>query len=282
MIAANWTEWVTSDAWRAGDLQVIPVPPRALEEVFWLANQVDVETHRLIELVSKDPVLSIRVLRLANVAAFSPSREVTTVQTAVVRLGTRAVRNAVLAACFTSWIHTSNVYGRRAGDEVQHAIGAACLGRRVATIVGQSPDESFVHGLLHDIGKLFILKLRAEYVRLGGRRPSAEEIEAVIATHHAEMGGTALLLWGLPASVREPVRWHHDPLGAPEAPEATAITYTADRLCHRYGFGCAPDEDSQALHEDPVCVALGIDAKRLAQLDREALTLLVAAKQLVG
>jgi HD-like signal output (HDOD) protein len=282
MIAANWTEWVTSDAWRVGDLQVIPMPPRAFDDVLWLAGESEIDAHRLIELVSKDPVLTIRILRLANVAAFSPTGEVTTVQTAVVRLGTQVVRNAVLAACFTSWMQTANVYGTRANEEVEHAIGAACLARRVATLTGGNPDESFVHGLLHDIGKLFILKLRAEYARTGGRRPSTLEVDAVIAIHHAEMGGTALQLWGLPASVREPVRWHHDPLAAPEAPQAAATTYTADRLCHRYGFGCPPDKEPGNLSEDPICAALGITAARLAALDREAPSLLVAAKQLVG
>jgi HD-like signal output (HDOD) protein len=282
MIAANWTEWVTSDAWRSGDLQVIPVPPRSLQEILWLAGETDVETRRLIELVAKDPVIAIRVLRLANVAAFAPSREVTTVETAVIRLGTRAVRNAVLAACFTSWVQTVNVYGGRANDQVQHAIGAACLGRRVAMMTGENPDESFVHGLLHDVGKLFIIKLRAEYVRLGGRRPSQQEVEAVVATYHAEMGGTALQLWGLPESIREPVRWHHDPLASQVAPQATAIVYVADRLCHRYGFGCPPDEDSTSLVEDPVFQALSLGQARLDELDREALTLLVAARQMVG
>lgn len=282
MISANWTQWVASDAWRDGNLQVIPMPPRALDEVLWLASQSDIDVHRLISVVSKDPVLTIRVLRLANVAAFAPSREVTTVQTAVVRLGTFAVRNAVLATCFASWIETSNVYGRRASDEVQHALGAASLARRVATIAGASPDESFVHGLLHDIGKLFILKLRGEYVRLGGRRPSLEEVDEMVTTHHAEIGGAALQLWGLPPSVREPVRWHHDPLAATEEQQSTAIVYAANRLCHRYGFGCPPDEDATSLAEDPVCLALGLDAARLEALDREALTLLIAAKQLVS
>src|SRR5690606_24012693 len=104
----------------------------------------------------------------------------------------------------------------------------------------------------HDIGKLFILKLRSEYVRVGGRRPSTQDVDAVIETCHADMGGVALQLWGLPAAVREPIRWHHDPLAAPDFQQAAAITYAADRLSHRYGFGCPPDEDSSGLLEDPV------------------------------
>ena len=76
MITANWTEWVSSDAWRDADVSVIPAPPRAFAEVFALAAENDVDTRRLMRLVSNDPVFAIRILRLANVAAFAAAGEV--------------------------------------------------------------------------------------------------------------------------------------------------------------------------------------------------------------
>jgi HD-like signal output (HDOD) protein len=164
MITANWTEWVSSDAWRDADVSVIPAPPRAFAEVFALAAENDVDARRLMRLVSNDPVFAIRILRLANVAAFAAAGEVTSIELAVVRLGTRAVRNAVLGACLSAWAQAIDVYGRRAVDDIQHAVGTACLA-------------------------------------------SAEEFDAVMTSRHAEVGATALQLWGLPESVREPVRW---------------------------------------------------------------------------
>ncbi len=163
------------------------------------------------------------------------------IELAVVRLGTRAVRNAVLAACLSAWAQAIDVYGRRAVDDIQHAVGTACLARRLAERLRIVADEAFVHGLLHDVGKLFLLKMRAEYLRLGGRSPSAEEFDGVMTSRHAEIGATALQLWGLPESVREPVRWHHEPFGATSQARAAAVTYLANRLSHRYGFGCPPD-----------------------------------------
>ena len=282
MITANWTEWVTSHAWRELDTSVMPSPPRALGEVFALAGENDVEARRLIQIVSQDPVFTIRILRLANIAAYAAAGEVTSIEIAVVRLGTRSVRHAVLAACLATWAQTVDVYGRRGLEEIQHAVGTACLARRLGERLRMVSDDAFVHGLLHDVGKLFLMKMRAEYLRLGGRPPSAEEFETVLAAEHAEVGATALQIWGLPAAVRTPVRWHHDPASAEHHARAAALTYLANRLSHRYGFGCVPDSESHDLSNDPICSVLGLHGPWLDKLDQDALTLSVSARHLVS
>jgi putative nucleotidyltransferase with HDIG domain len=282
MITANWREWVESDAWRSSVSRIVPAPPRAFDEVFWLAGENDVDARRLIQLVAKDPVFTIRVLRLANVAAFAPAGEVTSIEIAVVRLGTRAVRNVVLAACLASLAQAIDAYGRRGVVEIQHAVGTGCVARRIADRLGSVSDDSFVHGLLHDIGKLVLMKMRAEYLRLGGRRPSTEDFDAVVTEQHAEVGAIALQVWGLPESVRQAVRWHHEPHLASDDRRAAALTYLANRLSHRYGFGCPPAEDEPSLLHDPVCASLSLPDGWLDRMDQDALSLAVSARHLVS
>jgi HD-like signal output (HDOD) protein len=282
MITANWTEWVSAQGWHPTDLQVIPPPPRAFSEVFRLTTQNDVDVRRLVALVAADPVFAIRVLRLANVAAFAPAGEVRSIDIAVVRLGTRAVRNAVVAACLSAWAQRIDAYGSRGALEVQHAVGTACLSRRLAEFVYAAPEEAFVHGLLHDVGKLCLLKMRAEFLRLGGRPPSAEEFDDVSAAFHPEVGAAALHVWGLPETVRIPVGWHHAPLDAPAQTKDAALTYLANRLSHRYGFGCAPDAAEEDLLQDPVAIAFGLRATWLDRLDHDAVQIGMAASQLVS
>jgi two-component system chemotaxis response regulator CheY len=282
MIPANWTEWLASEGWARTDLKAIPPPPRSFKEVFSLAGENDVDARRLITIVSQDPVFTIRVLRLANVAAFAAAGEVTSIEIAVVRLGTRAVRNAVLAACLSAWAQTIDVYGRRGVEEVQHAVGTACLSRRLAERLQAVTDDAFVAGLLHDVGKLCLMKMKAEFRRIGGSTPSAEEFDAASVLYHAEVGAAALQVWGLPESVRIPTRWHHQPMAAPSHGQTTAITYVADRLSHRYGFGCPPDADKDVLLSDPICAAVGLDAAALDKLDQEALAISVTAQHLVS
>jgi len=282
MITANWTEWVAREAWKAADLHVVPPPPRSFAEVVSLVAENDIDARRLITLVGQDPVLTIRVLRLANVAAFAAAGEVRSIEIAVVRLGTRAVRNAVLAACLSAWAQTVDPYGRRGGNEMQHAVGTACLARRLAERLRVLSDEAFVHGLLHDVGKLCLMKMRVDFLRLGGRAPAADEFDGVMTAFHAEVGAAALQVWGLPESVRVPIRWHHDPLAAPAQTQAAAITYLANRLSHRYGFGCPPDDDRDSLLTDPIGAALCLPEAWLDKFDQEALSLSVSAQHLVS
>lgn len=282
MITANWTEWVSSRAWCTAGVELLPPAPRALAEVFWLADQQDVDTRRLIDLVSKDPVFAIRVLRLANVAAFAAAGEVKSVEIAVVRLGTRAVRHAVLAACFSTWAHTIDAHGRRGTGEIQHAIGTACLARRIAQRLSLPGDDAFVHGLLHDVGKLVLLRLRSTYLRLGGRAPSPQDFEAVMGDRHGDVGAAALEMWGIPESVREPVRWHHAPLQAGEHVHASSLLYLSNRLSYRYGFGRQPAGGAAPLEDDEVLASLELPHGLLAELDREAVSLGMAAQHLVS
>jgi putative nucleotidyltransferase with HDIG domain len=282
MIPANWGDWLAGGAWAHQDLKAIPAAPRNFNDVFSIAGENDVDARRLIALVSSDPIFTIRVLRLANVAAFAAAGDVTSIEIAVVRLGTRAVRNALLASCVSSWAQTLDVYGRRGGIEVQHAAGTACLGRRLGERLRIDAEEAFVYGLLHDVGKLCLLKMRSDFRRLGGRAPSDEDFDVTCRAHHAAVGAAALQVWGLPEPVRAAARWHHEPDAAEDHQLAVATTYVANRLSHRYGFGCPPDDDHEALLEDPVCRGVGLDEQWLEQLDHQALDIGVAAQQLVS
>ena len=278
----NWNDWIATGAWKQSDFKQIPAPPRSFREVFAIAGDNEVDANRLIKLVSRDPVFTIRVLRLANVAAFAAAGEVTSIDIAVVRLGTRAVRNAVLAACISAWAQTVDVYGKRGTEEVQHSVGTACLSRRLAERLRLQIDDAFVHGLLHDVGKLCLFRMRSDFRRNGGRAPTAEEFEETLQTSHMEVGAVALQAWGLPEPLRYSARWHHDPLSAPAHQQAVAVTYLANRLSHRYGFGRPPDEDRDSLLADPAIAALGLGANWLDHLDEEALNISMTAQHLVS
>ena len=92
-------------------------------------------------------------------------QEVTTVNDAIIRMGTGPVRNVVLAVCFTSRLQGAKVYGPQGRDLMEHSIGTAYLARLVAERLGQDADEAFVCGLLHDMGKLLLLKLARDFIK---------------------------------------------------------------------------------------------------------------------
>jgi putative nucleotidyltransferase with HDIG domain len=278
-----WVDWVDSGDWRGSNDIAMPMLPSLVPEVMPLVIDRDASVLRIARVVAKEQVLATRVLRLANSAYSAPLHEVTTINDAIVRMGTSAVRNVVLAVCFASRPN-NDVYGGQGRQLADHGVGTAYLARLVAERAGIDADEAFMHGLLHDIGKLLLLKLAADFTRFGGALPPKDEMHGFIADRHAALGADVLSRWQLPARLQEPVMFHHQPSGASAFRAYAEVAYVANRLSHRYGFGCEADgpEATEELLLDPSFVALGITAEWLADLDRRAPGLFEVARQIVS
>src|SRR5205085_9798315 len=101
-------------------------------------------------------------------------------------------------------------------DDMGHPVGGG---------LGWERGEAVLAGLLHDVGKLLLLKLAADYGKWGGAAVPGEELTEVLATEHASTG--AILLRGLqfPRHLIEGVLWHHDPLAAPNHSREAQVIY---------------------------------------------------------
>ena len=265
---ASWEHWVTSGAWLATDGQNLPLMPGLMRDALALGLDPEVTPQALIKRISTEQQLAARVLQLANLAANAPLRAVTSIDEAVVRLGTRAVQRALMSACMESWAQP-NIYGAEGRALMAHALGTACMAALVAEAADADADEAFAYGLLHDVGKLFLLKLRSDCARRRGPSPTTEEFEQTLTAHHAEVGEMAMHRWGLPAALREPIRFHHAPLEAPIYSNEASVAYVANRLSHRYGFGCPPTPD-EPLTDDSICTATCVNDRWLVEMDGKA------------
>ena len=249
---ATWSAWVESGEWADSSDAAMPMLPALAADVMSLAIDPDISIARIARVIAKDQVLATRVLRLANSAYCAPMQEITTVNDAIVRMGTGPVRNVVLAVCFTSRLQGANVYGAQGRELMDHAIGTAYLARLVAEKLGEDADEAFMCGLLHDLGKLLLLKLSRDFIKFGvptpssagnreglqgmasgDRGPADEAVAAARGARSIRCGFTTILRRARATETRPPSR----------------TSRTDSR--HRYGFGCATD--SANLLEDAVC-----------------------------
>jgi putative nucleotidyltransferase with HDIG domain len=258
----------------------IPMLPDFAHRVIEMVSDEDVSVAQLSAVVSKDQVLASRLLGLANSAYFAAMSEISTVQEAIVRMGTAAVRNLVVTVCFYSRMQDRNVYGEQGKPLLEHGIGTAYMSRLVAEWVDSDEEEAFMYGLLHDIGKLVILKAAYDVRRQIGTAVPPEALDEVMREMHPHVGAVVLRRWRLPSMLDEPIVCHHDWQSAKVAPRKAAITYFANRLSHRYGFGCAPE--SVDLVGDAVCAELNVDAAWLEQTDKHAPGLFEVAKKILG
>ena len=259
---------------RPENLSLPMLPDQALRAM-QVASDPEITVATMAAVVSKDPVLATRVLGLANSAMYGGMTALRSVQDAVVRLGVQTVRNLVVTVALHAQTTSRDVYGAEGPRFMDHAVGTAYLARLVADHLDHDVEAAFLTGLLHDMGKLVILKTAHEHRRRRQHVPDTE-IAAAIEMAHAPCGAIALHFWRLPDEILDAVRHHHDYTLAVD-PQVAAVCAAANLLSHRYGFGCAPAGD--AVLDHPVWKDLGLTPEWIAATDEHAPGLFNAARQ---
>lgn len=187
------------------------------------------------EVVSKDPALTARLLKLVNSAYFGLPRRIDTVSRAVSVIGMRELRNLTMATSATE------VFTRVPGELIdmatfwQHSVFTGLLARSLARRCRVLHAERlFTAGLLHDIGRLLLLTElpddvgRVELVRLETDRDSCEIERELIGFDHAEIGQALLRHWNMPPNLCSSVLYHHTPQHAHDARLESALLHIAD------------------------------------------------------
>ncbi len=192
---------------RFGDLPTLA--PVAVE-VIRLAEDDDASVRDIADVISNDPGLSIRLLRLANSASYSRGKEVTNLNTAAGLLGIHTLKMVTLGftlvADMSSDRFDPTVLWRR-------SLATSVLARRFAADINPAlADEAFVAGLLSNIGKLALAEEPVYVDKLDSvglwMRPT-QEVDLLGFTSD-EVTARILADWDLPASLVEAVRYRND------------------------------------------------------------------------
>lgn len=231
-------------------------------------------------IIRPDPALTANLLKIANSAMFRGASKAATVRDAILRVGTRRVWEIAAAGAFGAVMpKVLKGYDIDAVTFWRHSVAVAVLSEKLAKMARiANAEEAFTAGLLHDMGKLvienFLATEHAHFVdRLenGNLSMMAAERE-LLGTDHAEVGEAVAEKWNLPATLGVATRWHHDPMGAPDAAQQdlAGVVHVANGLAHAMGFGA--DIGGLRRRIDPAVMSrLSLDSKKLEHLASNAL-----------
>jgi len=264
-------------------LDELPVLPVVLVGLLNASPDSDTYFEEVEQLVSSDPAFATRLLRYANSAASAPNHPIVKVHEALSRLGCTMAVNLILAASAARVFVPRHPWAK---ELWVHALGVGALARALAPLAPRSPkvdaEEAYICGLLHDIGR-FILYLEApESLRMVDEHDWATPAELVFAEQeicgftHAELGGIAAEKWGLPASMAEVIRFHHEPPPAATPPALArlielvrAADWVDVALSKRGGFRSLSDDAIRdAFSGARVLDGYGVDARFVAVVRR--------------
>jgi len=198
------------------------------------------------EIVRQDPAVTAKLLRLANSPIYGLRSSVSTVAQVARTLGYDALKQVVLT--------TSVIDLFRQGQDAllshkaywSHCLGTAAAARQLALCLGEEhPEEFFVAGLLHDIGKLIHMQYLPEKfcaaLTLAARErlTLAEAERTVFGFSHDQTGGLLAQRWGLTPIIQRALAHHHAPAVSDHLPLKLHehVVHCADIISYALGLG---------------------------------------------
>jgi len=217
----------------------LPTLPHILLQLIDICNQEEKGIRDLSKVINKDPSISERLLRLVNSAYYSLKQKITSIDQALLLLGMDAVKNIALSSSVYQVFHRP---GRKSAFNLKlfwwHSLSCATIARRLAIrIQHPGPDEAFLAGLMHDIGKIVLWNnFEQQYENIlktsAYRTPELLEGEQVFGLGHAEAGAWLIRRWDLHSFMPDAVLYHHDqPDRIVHASPLVQTVYVANRLC---------------------------------------------------
>lgn len=197
-------------------LNTLPTPPTLYFDIREEMNSSDCDIKHISRLLSQDPALCARLLKLANSGFYALPRTVSDVNEAVMYLGTNALASLVLATHVFSYMP---VPGINLEALWRHSLATSVLARQICQQLGADRCDikaAEVAGLLHDMGQLILLSNMPERYFPLLRQSGGDEFalltleQEAFGVGHPELCGHILALWNLPENIVEAVASHHD------------------------------------------------------------------------
>ena len=197
------------------ELTRLPAQPLTSMRILKLGEQAETSVGELARIVEADPVLSARVIRLANAPYYGFSGRISSASRAVVLLGFDTVRALAVGAAVSLVDGDVDL-----GPEGlwTHSVAAAAASAVVARRLGSPAQDAFSAGLLKEVGVSLLHRrdpaVYGELLRTHGRHAEAllRAEQDAFELSHAVAGARALEAWGFPRQFVHAVASHHQPL----------------------------------------------------------------------
>jgi putative nucleotidyltransferase with HDIG domain len=249
------------------EVELPPLPGVALR-VASLTQDLDASTRKIADAIGCDPILAARIIRAANSPIYYFQRTVTALPIAVSALGNETIHSLV----FMSAAAETFSKGRRSPFETnlwEHSVAVGLAAREIMLMLRlRGLEEGFLCGLLHDLGKLLLLRHNPEvYSELLNASDESNLLSAEMSCFgytHSQVGALAAKRWNLPDEISQPIYFHHDPGQAAHGLLMSRVVDVADLVAYRAGYGV--QSDARAVEDSESVIALNLTEEQLQQV----------------
>jgi HD-like signal output (HDOD) protein len=238
------------------DIRNLPTLPNVVMEILRLCDDPNSNTREIAALIENDPVLTTKVLKLVNSSYFGLSKELYSVNQALVLIGYNQMKNLILSTSMLQMFKKDTQVGSFSRRELwKHSIGVGIATRFLSKRYRvENPEQAFVAGLIHDVGKVIIdWFFHEHFVKIIDlvEQESCwirEAEQRVMKVTHEDIGSYLTTRWHLPDLFRETIAYHHEPSRAREHQSLAAIVQVADNIIRQLKVGYGGDPTIPSLN----------------------------------
>ena len=196
----------------------MPAFPMSVHRVLELTADINADPKELVTIIEHDPVLIMRILKLANSPYFRLSQKITSVNHAVVIVGFNTLKNMALSIAAIGVLRLKTEAGFMEGF-LLHSLSTATIAKLFAKnmrIPTKASFDYFLSGLLHDFGKIVFAHFKPldfqKALRMAREKgiPLHEAEKEIFNIDHAQVGSILGEKWNLPSNLLDAMKTHHN------------------------------------------------------------------------
>lgn len=223
----------------------MPAFPKSVQKVLELTRNINCLPRELVGVIEKDPVMTVKILKVINSAAFALPNKMTSINQSVVYLGLNTVKNMALSFAAVGILPRTNAAGFDVQKYLMHSLTVASVARALANhqVVGDvDPGDCYIAGLLHDFGKVVFAQFMPDEFKAAlqycqdNAVPLHVAEAAVIGADHTVVGSMLAERWQFPPTLVACIRNHHEEAGQDAMGDCLRM---ADQICRYRQFGDA-------------------------------------------
>jgi putative nucleotidyltransferase with HDIG domain len=240
-------------------VEKMPAFPKSVQRILELTRDSNCQPKELVMVIEKDPVMTMKLLRILNSAYYSFPQKITSVNQSVVYLGINTVKNMALSFAAMGVLPAQNAAGFDVQRYLMHSLATASLARSLCQKFGggeTDPTDCYIAGLLHDFGKVVFAQFMPEEFKQALAMSAEQSIslhvaeQEVIGADHSIVGAMLVEKWQFPQSLTDTIRFHHSDI-SPENMVQCCL-FVANQISKKLSIGDSGNHIVEALSPELV------------------------------
>jgi len=225
----------------AAAVDSMPAFPKSVQKILTLTRDVACAPKDLVQVIEKDPVVTVKVLRVVNSAYYGLAKQITSIDQAVVFLGFNTIKNLALSIAAVGMLPDSPMSGFDSQRYLMHSLTCASMARQLAhRLPGADPQDCFIAGLLHDFGKVVVAQFMPTEFRRSLELSMWKDVslhvalQEVVGVDHATIGAMLAHKWRFADELAQTIEHLHEPAKCDT--DMMACVSAANQISKHMGF----------------------------------------------